>query len=191
MGHKIFVSYKFADNNVASLKTSIWDDPTTVRDYVDIFENGIDKYSNSIYKGESNDEDLSYLSDPQIWEKLKDKIQDSTVTVLFISPGMKEYGKQDKDQWIPWEIEFSLREQTRNDRTSHSNSLICVLLPDRYNSYYYYQNMNQFSIVTANISNDYAEVVKWTDFKGNYEYYIQKANQRKANTPAYKIVKTL
>lgn len=190
MGQKIFVSYKYADDNVQQFS---YYGTTTVRDYVTKFEEGIDKWSTSIYKGESDDEDLSYLSENSIWSKLKDRIYDSTVTVVFISPGMKESWKPDKDQWIPWEIAFSLREQTRNDRTSHSNSLVCVVLPDRFGSYRYYEfgAMSQFEIIRKNIANGYAEVVKWSDFKGNYQYYINRANSRKSSTPSYQVVKTV
>ena len=68
MGKKIFVSYKYADDQVEHLGCD--DSTTTVRDYVTDFENRIDS-SNHIYKGEHDEEDLSQLEDDTIWEKLK------------------------------------------------------------------------------------------------------------------------
>ena len=106
MGKKIFISYKYADNQVENL---VKGDNSTVRDYVDKFEEKVDS-SDDIFKGESDDEDLSDLSDDTIWEKLKDRIYDSSVTNVLISPGMKETGKKDRDQWIPWEVSYSLKE---------------------------------------------------------------------------------
>ena len=99
--------------------------------------------SDNIYKGESEGEDLSELSDDAIWEKLKDNIYDSTVTIVYISPGMKEDGKKDRDQWIPWEVSYSLKETSRKNRNgdpviSHSNAMIAVVLPDEDGSYTYY-----------------------------------------------------
>lgn len=83
-----------------------------MRDYITKFEEILDS-SDNIYKGESDGEDLSKLSDDTIWEKLKDRIYDSSVTVIFISPEMKEVWKEEKDQWIPWEISYSLKETSR------------------------------------------------------------------------------
>ena len=80
MGKKIFVSYKYADNQVENLKSG---QNSTVRDYIDKFEELVD-LSDDIYKGESDGEDLSKLSDDTIWEKLKDRIYDSSVTIVFI-----------------------------------------------------------------------------------------------------------
>lgn len=139
MGKKIFVSYKYADDQVEHLGCE--DSTTTVRDYVTDLENRIDS-SDHIYKGEHDDEDLSQLEDDTIWEKLKDKIYDSTVTVVFISPGMKENSK-DRDQWIPWEISYSLKETSRKNKngdavTSKSNAMLAVVLPDKEGEYSYY-----------------------------------------------------
>jgi len=137
MGRKIFVSYKNADSNVQSLPhKQLWE-TTTVRDYVDKLESYFDS-TDHIYKGESSDEDLSYLTEDSIWEKLKNRIYDSSTTIIIISPGMKIPFRSEKSQWIPWEVSFSLKEKTRNDRTSHSNALLAVVLPDNSGSYDYY-----------------------------------------------------
>lgn len=139
MGKKIFISYKYADDKVNNLESGI---NSTVRDYIDEFEKIVDS-SDNIFKGESDGEDLSDLSDNTIWETLKDRIYDSSVTIVFISPGMRESGKNDRDQWIPWEVSYSLKETSRKNKngesvTSHSNAMLAVVLPDGDNSYTYY-----------------------------------------------------
>jgi len=139
MGRKIFVSYKFADSNVQILDSKC---DTTVRDYVTKFEEVLD-VSDNIYKGESEGEDLSKLTDDTIWDKLKDRIYDSTVTVIFISPGMVEKGVKERDQWIPWEVSYSLKEQSRKNKngdliTSKTNAMLAVVLPDYEGDYSYY-----------------------------------------------------
>lgn len=143
MGKKIFVSYKYADANVFHLSGYNSKD-TTVRDYVNELENYFD--GSDIYKGELDDEDLSHLSDDTIWKKLKDRIYDSSVTIVLISPNMKEFDKSDRSQWIPWEVSFSLRETARNDRTSHSNAMLAVVLPDKSGSYEYYLGKRQCGV---------------------------------------------
>jgi len=140
MANKIFVSYKYKDNNVYPLRSQLEEafNPTTVRTYVDKLEDYFDKASFAIYKGESDDEDLSHLNDDAIWEKLKNRIYDSTLTIVMISPNMKELYRNDRSQWIPWEISYSLKEMTRNDRTSHSNAILAIVLPDRNGNYSYF-----------------------------------------------------
>lgn len=139
MGHKIFVSYKYADDSVQNL--SIYEN-STVRNYVDKFESKLDS-SDHIYKGESDGEDLSKLNEDTIWEELKDRIYDSSLTIIFVSPRMKESNKTDREQWIPWEVSYSLKETKRKDKngkdiTSKTNAMIAVVLPDSNGSYSYY-----------------------------------------------------
>ena len=169
MGRKIFVSYKYADGNVYPVPY-ISDYQPKVRDYVTWLEKKFTDRTEHIYKGEHDNEDLSDKSDEYIWTKLKDKIYDSTITIVLISPNMKEAYKWDRSQWIPWEIAYSVRETTRNDYTSHANAV---------------------KILEENIKIGYIPVVKWEDFKYNCDTYLNKALQAKKDVLQYKICKTV
>ncbi|WP_088224928.1 TIR domain-containing protein [Desulfosporosinus sp. FKB] len=140
MGRKIFISYKYADDDVYNITDS--SNGCTVRDYVDKIEDTIDS-SDHVYKGESDGEDLSLLSDETIWEKLKNRIYDSTLTIIMISKNMRDALKADKDQWIPREISYSLKEVSRVNSsgqsvTSKTNAVLAVVIPDQSGSYTYY-----------------------------------------------------
>lgn len=102
VGHKIFVSYKYADNDVQPLLGE-WES-TTARSYVNKLESILSD-AEHIYKGEHDGEDLSEFADETVWSELRNKIFDSTVTIILISPNMKEFGEE-KDQWIPQEVRF-------------------------------------------------------------------------------------
>ena len=188
MGRKVFVSYKFRDDDVKNLPNvplSTW--PC---DYVDYIKNHI-LSDDDIYKGETTNDDVSSWSEDRIWNHLKSKIYDSTITIVLISPNMKERGKWERSQWIPWEISYSLRETTRNDRTSHNNAILAVILPDKQGSYEYYGKDKLFSILKSNIDNGYIYVVTWADFVKYPNADIQYAYDHRDQTPRYKIVKTV
>lgn len=137
MGRKIFVSYKYGDSNVKYLPGYSEPYNQKVRDYVDYLENYFEK-SDHIYKGESDGEDLSEKTEEYIQKKLYNRIFDSTLTIVLISPGMNVIYKSEKDQWIPREIAYSLSEYDRGGRVSATNAIIAIVLPNRNGKYDYY-----------------------------------------------------
>lgn len=143
MGRKIFVSYKHSDRLVQDL--NIYVDTyfgiqrinTTARDYVNKLTDVLEE-DDHIYKGEDDGESMESLADSTISTKLGDKIFDSSVTIVLISRGMKDLYLPENQQWMPWEISYSLREQTRLNQRSKTNGVIAVVLPDNSGSYEYY-----------------------------------------------------
>lgn len=187
MGRKVFVSYKFKDYNVKPLPGVT--PPTWPCDYVDYIKEKV--LFDDIYKGEDSDDDISSWSEPAIWEHLKGKIYDSSITIVLISPNMKESGRWQRSQWIPWEISYSIRETIRHDRKSHRNAILAVILPDKTGSYDYYAKDNLFPILRDNIDVGYIYVVTWEDFLKYPQVDINIAVSYMENTPSHKITKSL
>ena len=139
MGHKIFVSYKYADDQVANLPGQ-WN--SIARDYVNQLADLL-VAAGHICKAEPDGTDLSQLKDDTIEEKLRDRIFDSTMTIVLISPKMEVPGVAQRDQWIPWELSFSLKSTSRKREngeryTSNPNAMLAVVLPDENGSYDYF-----------------------------------------------------
>lgn len=181
MGRKIFVSYKYWDNDVYPVPL-ITEGEAKVRDYVSWLEKKFKERTSHYYKGESDNEDLSDKSKDYIWSKLKDRIFDSSLTIVLISPNMKIPYRWEKSQWIPWEISYSLKRPKRNNNTSDSNAILGVILPDSNNSYDYYNELRLFEILRTNIHNGYIPLVTWEDFRYNCDLYIAKAYDAKKHT---------
>lgn len=209
MAKKIFISYKHRDNSVYPLSNTWGLQPATARDYVNIIESHFKHTGDHIYKGERGNESLAEFQRDTIRGRLADKIYDSTVTIVLISPNMKEWVSLEKDQWIPWEISYSLREKSRNGIPSKPNAILAVMLPDRYNSYDYAKAENfGFDILKKNqsnlkysypaekllhnrCSNSYILQPTWKDFTNNYNGWIEAALEIRQNIDKYNISKTV
>lgn len=112
MSHKTFISYKYSE--ARNLRDSIIDALGDDAIY---------------YQGEtSSSPDLSDTSTENIKKNLTDMMYDTSVTIVIISPNMKD------SNWIDWEIEYSLKNKTRKGRTSHTNGVVGVIM--KYNGGY-------------------------------------------------------
>ena len=146
MGRSIFISYKYGDKTVYGQRM-------TVRDYVDALQDLLDEEDYDD-KGEPDDLDLSQFSDDTIREKLADRMFYSSVTIVLISPNMKEPGPE-RDQWIPWEVSYSLRTEHREHGNSNPNAMIAVVLPDASGLYEYYIEEDTCSNCNIRLLNTY------------------------------------
>lgn len=152
MGRKIFVSYKYRDTQVEDL--NIYEDTifgrqkvqTKARDYVDLLQ---DKIGNDhINLGEKDGESLVDFSDLSIETSLKNKIRQSSVTIVLISKGMKT-SDNENDQWVPWEISYSLRTVPTGNYIKQMNAILGVVIPDETGTYdWYYKNNPECNCIT-------------------------------------------
>jgi hypothetical protein len=227
MARKVFVSYKHKDSGVRMIPGISQFETITARHYVDKLCDYLDA-EDHIYKGEGN-EDLGSFKDDTIESKLKEKIFDSSVTIVLISKNMKDTTLPEEDQWIPWEVSYSLREKTKDGRTSVTNAFLAVVIPDENSSYEYFvkesgcphcnsttwYHDNLFKIIGKNMFNkkrpnkivcrgencrtevhtdsdhSYIHPVKWDDFVGNINYYLDHATKISDSIEEYNIVKSL
>lgn len=160
MGRKVFVSYKYNDKSVSKLQDSFYEDVngtlkwnyrnTRTRDYVDLLQDKIGR--EHINLGEKDGESLVQFTDKEIETSLKQRIRQCTVTIVLLSKGMKDNSLKEKEQWIPWEISYSLRIVNVGERQKQRNAVLGVVLPDetgRYN-WYYKENPNCNSVTHLN-----------------------------------------
>jgi hypothetical protein len=202
MAHKTFISYKYSE----------------AQDLRDKIIESLGKDA-SYYKGETSDSpDLTDTSTENIKKNLKDMMFDTSVTIVIISPNMKE------SKWIDWEIEYCLKNITRKDRTSHTNGVVGVIMKvdGKYDWFKYsttnsdncsvssYHDFKTFDIINKNrynqdpkkyscdkckcvnaLTGSYIAFVEEDDFLGNPIKYINNAYDKSENDASgYKIYPT-
>lgn len=204
MGRKIFISYKYADTDVKHLNHISLFESTKVRDYVDVLQSYLERDGIHINKGEKDNESLAQFKDETIQTKLSDKIFDSSVTIVLLSPNMKEYRTDESEQWIPWEIAYSLRNKTRANSTSKRNAILLVALPDKNGSYNYADQPNfYFNVIKNNRNNlrfsyptkylmggcsqSYMLKCNWNEFISNINGWIDAAVEIKEHSIQYNL----
>ena len=105
MARKTFISYKY--NEAQALRDTI------------LKKLGDDA---SYYQGETSESaDLTDTSTENIKKNLRDMMYNTSVTIVIISPNMH------KSKWIDWEIEYCLKEISRQNRTSYTNGIVGVI----------------------------------------------------------------
>ena len=122
MAHKTFISYKYSEARDLRdrIIEALGDDAT-------------------YYKGETSDSpDLTDTSTENIKIALRNMMYDTSVTIVIISPLMKE------SKWIDWEIEYCIKDNTRKNRTSHTNGIIGVIMKYE-GSYSWFKTTNKNS----------------------------------------------
>ena len=105
MARKTFISYKYSE----------------ARDTRDDILDALGEDA-TYYTGETSDSpDLGDLTTESIKENLKDMMYGTSVTIVVVSPNFSY------SQWIDWEIEYCLKEISRQDRTSKTNGVVGVV----------------------------------------------------------------
>lgn len=203
MAHKTFISYKYSE--ARGLRDKIIN--ALPRDYA------------QYYMGETSDSpDMGDEKTERIKTYLKNMMWGTSVTVVIISPNMKQ------SKWIDWEIEYTLKHITRKERTSHINGLVGVImkvnggydwfinhLTNCHNSpVVNYRNNYLYDIISKNhfnsnppqwhceqcktydwLNGSYMEYVEEESFLANPQYYIDNAYNKSENDgTGYKLQQT-
>ena len=192
MAHNTFISYKYSES----------------QDLRDDIIKALGEEA-SYYKGETADSpDLTDLKTETIKQHLRDMMYNTSVTIVIISPHMKE------SKWIDWELEYCLKKITRKDRTSKRNGIVGVIqkinggydwfiekithrdgcVANRYKSEYLYDiirnnRFNQNPLVYScdicktydALMGSYIAFVKEDDFLANPTKYIDNAYNKSEN----------
>lgn len=171
------------------------------------------------YSGETADSpDMSGETVDRIKNSLKDKIFGTSVTIIIISPNIKD------SSWIDWEIEYSLKEYKRQSTTSKTNGIVGVIMKHN-GSYDWLVSSNQnadgcstryiddsklYSIINGNrynldtddkyscptcqsfdqLNGSYIALVDEERFLQNPSYYIENAYDKSKATDNYNLKKS-
>lgn len=112
MARKTFIAYKYSE-------------AVNLRDKI------IEKLGDDsrYYQGETAaSPDMSGQKIDRIKESLKNMIFQTSVTIVIISPNLKD------SDWVDWEIQYSLKEYKRQSKTSKTNGVVGVIM--KYNGGY-------------------------------------------------------
>lgn len=200
MAHKTFISYKYSESQ-------------------DLRDRIIDALGDdaTYYKGETSDSpDMTDCKTETIKKNLRDMMYDTSVTIVILSPNMKE------SKWIDWEIEYCLKNITRKGRISHTNGVVgviskvngtydwlkySVIKPDgcevsRYhtenlydiiNNNRYNQNPKVYNCNTCKcvdwLNGSYIAFVEEDDFLANPQKYIDNAYDKSENDASEYVIK--
>ncbi|CAI1661509.1 TIR domain-containing protein [Serratia fonticola] len=166
------------------------------------------------YKGETTESpDISNTTVDNIKNNLKDMIFGTSVTIVIISPNIKD------SKWIDWEIEYSLKEYKRKSTTSRTNGILGVIMkvdgsydwlasshinPDKCSSriirgekLYDIINKNRYNLTVDDryccqecksydqLSGSYISLIEEDKFLSNPSFYIENAYDKSKKISSY------
>lgn len=201
MARKTFISYKYSE--AQDIRNDILDALGKDATY---------------YQGETAESpDLTDTKVENIKKNLKDMMYVTSVTIVVISPNIKN------SKWIDWEIEYSLKEIMREDRTSRTNGIVgviqkvnggydwliskenrddgCTVRIFNDNKLYNIINNNRFNLTGNNkyacaqcqtydqLKGSYISLITEEDFLSDPQKYIENAFSKSENIENFEIVK--
>jgi len=151
MAHKTFISYKYSE--AKNLRNRIIEK---------MGENAIYYNGENGYSPNKSDD-----SDNAIWEYLKDMIWPTTVTIIILSPNMKE------SSWIESEISYSLQKTTRDGTQSQRNGVVAVIkkVDDGYGWFKYQKEQEDGHVSNCYHTNKVFEIINNNRFNQDPKVY--------------------
>lgn len=193
MANKVFISFRFSDGN----------------EYKQELEKLLENKSYTINVSESIDR--SYQTEDTIKKYLFEKIADSTVTIVILTPEAINHKRNyygNVDDWMYDELRYSLEDRNYNK----TSGVIAVYTSSAENIVKSYDNIiNEFSnLVRKNMFNvknnckkcttlnrwdaledHYISLVSWSDFIQNPKKYIDNALSKRDRLNEFDIVKRM
>lgn len=201
MARETFIAYKYSEAQV-------------LRDEI-IEKLGDDA---SYYQGETAESpDLTGTTVENIKENLKNMIFGTSVTIVIISPNLKN------SNWVDWEIQYSLKEYKRGSFKSRTNGIIGVIMkvngsydwlissyqnPDGCSTrsindslLYNIINNNRFNLTTDDkyscptcktfdqLNGSYISLIEQDRFLNDPQYFIENAYNKSKNIGNYSLSK--
>lgn len=198
MSRKVFVSFRYCDGHkYKEMLDRIFDESTKIINC-------------------SEDVNRSQLSEDSIKRYLYNKLSNTSVTVIIITPEAVRYQKNictgTYDDWIYDEVRYSLDDRVENRTnglvavyTEEAKPLLMNVEPNgrktikRFDNLVYENMMNvkpEYKInkedgVFDSHWDSYCSLVPWNDFISNYGKYIDEAAQKRDIINHYKITKRM
>lgn len=201
MSRRVFISFRYSDGH-------------KYKEYLDKLFSDSDMIINH-----SESEDRSYLSENTIKNYLYDKLKNTSVTIVILTPEAIEHKKKYTnfgyiiDDWIYDEIKYSLDDRENN----RCNGLIAVYTPEAekliiskfansdlttINEFNNLVRKNMFNIKDSYKHNPkdgiydgnwdhYCSLIPWNKFINNYNTYIEYAEKKRDNKEQYEIKKRI
>ena len=197
MANKVFISFRFSDGN----------------DYKQKLEQKFEELDYVINKSEN--EDRSDMSEATIQKYLYEKLQDTSITIVILTPNAINYKKDvsgNIDDWLYDELRYSLENRVGNQ----TNGIITLYVPESKSTVIFketekvttiadFDNLvrkNMFNIKdehkhckTPNhydrLKDNYISLIEFDEFHKNPNIYIDSAIEKRSRLKQFDLVKQM